>query len=443
MGRKSKPHKSGSDTDSYIEVSSSDDITITNDNSDVLNDILQQLSEKSKNTRIHALQQLTKLLQSQYIYDNLINTLETITLNIVNSIKKGDQNEITTACHTLSCFIITMGIDQKAANYIFNSCNTLLIDYIRNTSKSTIIRSACCDTLSIINWIGAESSQQIQPSINMLRDILTDAARTVRDNINKSISNDIQQKQSLFISHVIDAFSLLCTTQTTESQGHTLLNQNYEIIKYLLQHDSVDVKISIAELFALLHSKYNEFHANDDSSNNNDDIDNMNVDHIIARTRRLSVKPDAEEKADESEIDEMIQMIIDLSNESNRYINKTDRLTQRITLRDIVNTLEDNNQQPTQSITVDKQTYEFVGYSDMIQLNVLRNILSSGLSVHIKSNPLLQQLFDFGNDDDENDDDSIEALDRKAMFKARAKKQFIRINAQRKLKVKKQQTHDE
>jgi len=72
---------------------------------------------------------------------------------------------------------------------------------------------------------------------------------------------------------------------------------------------------------------------------------------------------------------------------------KKDKAKRRVPFKEITNYIEDG-EIPSASLVFKHQRYDFASWSQLIQLDALRDLLGEGLAIHFENNALLHQIFD-------------------------------------------------
>jgi hypothetical protein len=84
-------------------------------------------------------------------------------------------------------------------------------------------------------------------------------------------------------------------------------------------------------------------------------------------------------------MDGLIHTLKDLSIDSSRRRNKSDRAEQKSVFRDILKTVEENVK-PVEELKIGGRTLAFKGWAKILPLNSFRKTISQGFQHHLKVN---------------------------------------------------------
>jgi hypothetical protein len=92
---------------------------------------------------------------------------------------------------------------------------------------------------------------------------------------------------------------------------------------------------------------------------------------------------------------ESYDLIQGLATESDRYTGRRERNAQRSCFRDILSTLEEGRV-PDREVRFGVELLPLDSWARLIQYNVFKELLGSGLKTHIQGNDLLRDIFQLG-----------------------------------------------
>jgi len=312
-------------------------------------DTVEQLTEKRGSVRVSALKSLIDSLTSQMMDEQITNRSKTIELYLTRIIRQGGSEEVTHACRLLSLIILTIGSDIEEAGKSFLP---VLSTIIKNSSKPASSRRACIQAMGTIGWILC-SPQETTESMSLLEQISLDT-----------------KTDPTIAAQAITIWSLLASTCSEWDLGTTVYAKYLPLFTKLLEHKDLEVRSAAGEAIALLYSA-------------NLNVETMNEDEKEKKKFKPKFKPDL------TTLTELVQA---LAKEGSKHIQKKEKVKQRSLFRDVVATIEDGVD-PSEKITIGKKKYEFVGWGQVKQLALVREILGTGFALHFAQNDLLLDIF--------------------------------------------------
>lgn len=91
--------------------------------------------------------------------------------------------------------------------------------------------------------------------------------------------------------------------------------------------------------------------------------------------------------------DEIVDMVEELSKDSDRRKGKKEKNKQRSMFRDILQTLEKGTQQ-IEKLTLKGESLVIDSWSKWVRLNAIRGVLGGTAPNHLRSNPTIREMFD-------------------------------------------------
>lgn len=96
------------------------------------------------------------------------------------------------------------------------------------------------------------------------------------------------------------------------------------------------------------------------------------------------------------ESDSLIDLITTLANDSSKHRSKKDRKQQRVCFRDVLKTIADGDTFEPQTIKFGQESLFLDNWVRRKQYDTLRELLSTGMNIHLAENEYIRDLFDLG-----------------------------------------------
>jgi len=169
-------------------------------------------------------------------------------------------------------------------------------------------------------------------------------------------------------SAALDAYSLLVTTLDDQYiYDHLIPEDTLEVVD-LLQSTDIQVRVSAGQLLALF----------------------FEIGRIVEGEEFDLYKFSYYANVD---LPTLLDTLGDLVMDKSKLRNKKDKLKQKEPFKDIVSSVE-HGQVPEESLLIMHQRVHFSHWTQILQLEILRKYLGTGLQTHLEHNGLLHQIFD-------------------------------------------------
>lgn len=345
---------------------------------------IENVSDKSLQTRLNAFQVINEVLVHHYIPDFIDDRKMTIMDAIEKSIKKGKGTEQAWAARIIPLLVIQLE-GAEDMNDLIKVLKPVLLATAQDTTASYDARAKCCMALGLLNFLASNDMGDLLPLMKVFEGIFS-GSYLKGDSSPSSANNDA----AALHSSALGAWALLLTL-IPSGDLVSLVNSNntmFPSIKKLvgmLQSPHLDVRMAAGETIALI----------------------------------LESGRSHDEDFLESELPELIEATQKLATDAHKYRAKRDRKVQRATFRDVHRYLEEDVS-PEISIKFGKETLLLDTWSLHHQYICLRNALGFGMNVHLAENGFLRDVLQLGAKMDE--------LERNAKV-AKAEKKFINAAA--------------
>lgn len=332
--------------------------------------------QKSANARVVALQNLQRAMQKKFVADFLYDRKDTVTENVMRCLKKGKGNEQVVAAACLS--LLTLQLGPEAEN-VFSTSQPYLTTLLADNSTSVAARGACATSLATMCFVCCDDYEMIRSIAKSLENIFSGGYGKGENS--PSVSPD----QSWLMSQALSAWCLLLTI-TTGYDVDKYIENHLGPLQDLLRSSDVELRMTAGEAVALLYELAR------DSDEDFEDVENE-----VA----------------------LCDLLKQLATDSVKHRAKKDRRQQRSCFRDVQRYVVDG-ESPCESVKVGKENLlELCSWSQKKQYDALCAVLMTGMSAHLKANPLVRDIFDLG----------APGLDEYSHTKALSKAQRTFINA--------------
>ncbi|KAJ1777043.1 Interferon- developmental regulator 1 [Coemansia sp. RSA 2523] len=333
-------------------------IEIGNEWESLLETALDALDTRRAAAREKSLQSMLCLMAHTYMGDGLegrhMMLLEALRRSVRSTKSHVEQER---ALHGISLWFVNFGTQDEAESE-FASVSEQLRVMVVDPAGDSQVRAQALGALGIANFIAGPDFHDAAELAQFVHTQVLDPAL-----------------ESCDMSVALQAFSTLGLLLTVVADGDSLLLENIfnaTIDSHMrgLRTDSVDVRISAAQNFALVHSAL--------GANSNYEFDSQD------------------------EIVEMLKMLKILQNKSSRRLGKRDSSVQRIAMHRVLRTIEVSDM-PELKLKLHGRIVRFGDWTRIVRLQAFRRVLGGGLPVHFARNKLLQDVFEVNFDSTSDD----------------------------------------
>ncbi|KAI8886298.1 IFRD-domain-containing protein [Backusella circina FSU 941] len=356
-----------------------------------MNQAIDELSETRTSTREEALETLVNSFSCHYVPSHIEGRVEEVLALLKRSlVKNNSTKEACLAARGIALVFVNLDTSESDLDDYYRRLLTNFRNIIKD-SEEIEIKLVCLQTLGLISYIAASDIDK-----QLVREYLFDLIETDGAEFNTEVL-DSQDCDRLF-AEALRAYGVLFASSFT--QGMVTFEVLWEEIEkvmpiheMLLESNDKDVRIATGENIALMFEAANIFTQDDDDDDDEDGFDKPEYDNM----------------------DGLIHTLKDLSVDSNRRRNKSDRAEQKSVFRDILKSVEENIK-PVEELKIGGRTLSFRGWAKILALNSFRKTISQGLQHHLKVNRMLQYMFHFSSsyssrqqqDSDDSDQDDID-----------------------------------
>ncbi|KAI9019403.1 interferon-related developmental regulator-domain-containing protein [Phycomyces nitens] len=379
---------------------------------DKLNQAIDDLGTNRTSVREEALSNIINALTLHNSSEALDGRNRELLVLLRKSLSKGDSKESILAAKAMPLAFINHG-------EISLGDEEDLFQLVANTLKNTLVNSLDCDvkiqclySLALISFIGASDIDT-----QLLRDFVFDLIETGGEGM------ELEGISSQQIEHLtcvaLRAYGLLYISTFCEGviDFEVLWEEVEKVLpvhEILLESSEKDVRVAAGENIALMFES--------------------------VRVYTQHVEEDAEETEwpEYDNMDGLIHTLHGLSVDSNRRRSKNDRAEQKSVFRDVIKSVEEGTR-PEEELKISGRVLTFRGWSKILLLNAFRRAIGQGLQQHIKTNPLLRQIFHYScrfetgaADDSDNDDPGeMSHVDKHYLYDERQKLRTKQIKSAR------------
>ncbi|RCH86987.1 Interferon- developmental regulator 1 [Rhizopus stolonifer] len=388
----------GSEAESETESESSSvlgDSVLPDVDSSVLEDDIRhcvdELGEKRASSRESALTNLSKVMRHYYcgsFFDSHSSAQEALLQLLLRLMRKpGTPEEAVLATRVIGLVFVNAGEQSESEQ---ESLYAMVIPYLKDVIKdSTHVELKCqaIDTLATVTFAAASTSST-KGALDYLYKILISNANNVQPDEAELSTQDVL----LVLESTLHAYGLLYASVFGEQRGN--IDDAWDEWQSampahldLLESKSKDVRVAAGENVALMYE----------------------CSHVQKKNDLLEEDAQEVEENDMSEyeeLDDLIDILQRLANESSRRVNKQDRKEQKSAFRDILKSIQTGSR-PKEKLKLGRQKFIFRGWAQILELHAFRSILGAGLANHFESNELVQDVFSGGLQDDDSEEEQI------------------------------------
>jgi len=344
--------------DSTIKVGKSTDEIVEkiDDYEEKIDKCLDGLLEKGFKEREAALNLLKKMFLSKYLIDMLDNKRYTLTDGLLKCLKRGKSNEQILACEVMMLTLIEIGILSEDVSSFLSDTKQILTEHMDDEKCDADVRAACAKVYALTVFINNDPSYDNVGVLNKLETIFA-LSYCKGDG---SVRNFTPKVYDLHSSTLSSWSMLLCIMPlsyvTKATQKH--LVHLTELLKSL----DVDLRIAAGETIALLFEL-------------------------------AQCDPQGDLKCFEDE--SLFDTLKALMNDSAKHRSKKEKKQQRASFRDILKTIEDG-EFDSQTIKFGSEKLYIDNWVRRKQYDAFREILCTGMNVHLQQNEFIREMFDLG-----------------------------------------------
>ncbi|GFR09761.1 interferon-related developmental regulator 2 [Trichonephila clavata] len=341
-----------SDDDTVIEAD--DEVIAVDDFEDKLKEAIEGLLQKSAKARIASLEVIRKSLCSKFMCSFIHGRWFSLCDAVERSLKrgKGEEQVLGAVVAALLCTQLGSLEDcEKAFQHLQPTLLVLLLD----STVQPLVRAQCATSLGLCCFVVGSSSEVIQSTMDSLYSVF---------------SGSLQKGNGVLPTHKPEISSLhssallgwnLLLTMLPPPFIMALANKQLKKIPELLDSTDVDLRIAAGETLAVFYE--------------------------IGRQCREDFEVD--------DVESLCDKLRSLSTDSQKFRAKKDRRQQRSSFRDILRTVEDEEQLDIR-IKLGKEILYIDNWCHKRQYDAFCQILGSGMNLHLKQNELLRDIFQLG-----------------------------------------------
>jgi len=357
---------------------STDSVTLLKDQ---LLESMDNISDKRKSTREHALKVFIKILSKTSKGSEMLEGREeTVTFKLLNVVKRNKKNsDAILALKALELVAITFGASNQG---MYDECVKVLFPMIK-TSRKDAVRGAAIRAAAMICFVSTIEESSTIDCMGMFESVFRDAVRYLMDGDEDGDEDSSKKKRKtkkknktsfLGLTASLNGWGLLATTRSEKYLGTSAFKTITPLLNELLEHDSNEVRKAAGQNAALLAQYRFKIHHEEE-----DDEDE-----------------DKDEDKDEKELlDTIRSQLKALSIENSRYKSKRDMKAQRSFFRAVCGTLESGSA-PEMKIVLRGEKVIFDSWTDVKRFEAFRTSLGGGISTYLQSDTVLRQVFDLG-----------------------------------------------
>lgn len=340
-----------------MSISGTDEVEVEKDT--LLDQALEALYEKRGSTREKALAAIIEAFNSNLQNEFVEKKFVTLLHQCLNSFKRGSSNEIALASHAIGLLALTVGCGDNAHEILEESIPPIS-QALKNPSDSRKTASLL-ECLAVITFVGQNDLEEVERSMQIMWQLVHP----------KLGSNVVAVKPSTtVITAVASAWTFLLTTADGWRPNPKDWQESILYFSSLLDKDDRSVRIAAGEALALIFQKIGSLEASSDGSKEG-----------LTHIKGLRAK--------------VLNQVRDLAVEAGgKGSAKKDLNNQRNLFRDVVDYLEDDYS-PETSVKIGGDSLTTSTWTELIQLNFLKQFLAGGFVKHMQDNEFLHDVFGF------------------------------------------------
>lgn len=311
---------------------------------------LESLTEKRTSTREEAFESILKDLRTTYDYELLDKRKVTLLEAVKKGLKKGSVKEQQLSSDVLALIFITLGADSEE---IYKDIRTTLEELINNSTNKEL-DGPLINAFSIACFIGNPDETTTHTNLDFLHSIFSSDAKKIAS---------IEATEA-----ALKGWGLLLTTVPKRYIYDFIIPNNSEVLVDYLRSEDVDVRVAAGECLALIFEAARTIEG-----------EKFNL-HSFGNDYGIST-------------DDLLDTLYGLMTDKTKSRAKKDKSKQRVPFKEIKNYIE-SGEEPIENLVFKFQKFNFSGWTEITQLNALRDILGEGLQSHFETNTLVHQIFD-------------------------------------------------
>jgi len=339
----------GSDDDDMSEVESYEN---------KIKEAMDLSLEKSVQTRVKSLEELTTALQKRVVTSFLLDNYITMTDLVERALNKGRGTEIVAGAKLGSLVILTLATYEEAEQ-VYQTIQPLLIKIMRDPSANPAARRQCTTTLALSCFLACQDVSELKNTCNALH-------ATYALSLPKGNGELPSHSASVTAFHAaaVSGFCLLISIMSP-TYVYSIADSFVKEMFSLLSSSDVDMRITAGEALALAYELARQH----------------DEDYCWNRENELS------------------EALHELATDSQKFRAKKDRKQQRASFRDVIRTV-DEGELPYEALTIGPhhqlQHLELDSWSLKLQYQALCNSLALGVNHHFTYNVGIRNIYDLG-----------------------------------------------
>ncbi|KAL9972754.1 hypothetical protein ACROYT_G019119 [Oculina patagonica] len=311
----------------------------------ILADNIDGATQRSSRERQCALIAVQKALKSRMVSEFVSDRKITILDCIEKCVKRGTPQDRVLASSIAALLCVQLGAGSES-QVVFKTIKPHLITVIQDKTAASAARASCATALAVCCFIASEDSDELFECSSVLEAIF-DNKKTVK-------ADEVE-----VYSSILFAWALLLSV-TPSRQAYQLINKHLRRMTNLLETSDLSVRIAAGESLALMYEMARDFNRDFTGDSNG-----------------------------------LCDLLRDLSTDGNKHKAKKDLRQQRSSFRDILKTVEDGIA-PEEVVKFGTEYMELHSWVQRRQYTALKDILGTGVTVHLQENDLLRDIFDLG-----------------------------------------------
>jgi len=334
--------RNGSDDQDF---ESADEVEETEDFESVLAENIDGVTQKSSKGRQSSLQAVQKAFSSRVLTEFVLSRKDTILDCLERCLKKGSNEDraATAPVAVLLCIQLGAGIESE---HVFRTLKPHLTSIVNDPTVSPKAKANCASALGMCCFIASEDQKDLSDCLNALQGVFAKGG-VLRPT-----------DYSLYCSSLL-AWALLLSV-SVESLVLEHISRVMDRLNLLLDTVDVNVRITVGEVLALVYELGREYD-----------------DQFVGDTNGLN------------------EALKELATDGNKHRAKKDRRQQRSSFRDVLRAIEDGDC-PEEVIKFGPEQIELDSWVKRRQYNAFKEVLGTGVNVHLQENELLRDVFELG-----------------------------------------------
>lgn len=318
-----------------------------------LRDAIDMASQKSSQGRTKALENVCRGLQKRMAADFVDDRRVTLTDVIEKSLKRGkDQEQLAAA--KLAMLVSLQGSDSEE---VFRDLQTTLTSQMLDPSSTPKSRGGMASALGVLTFLGCEWPE-FGETLEALEKVFVTSC-----NPNNAVK--LSPETTAMHTEALSVWTLLRSVMPSSKASFYLEGQWITKWAALLESPDVDLRIAAGEAVVVLFEQACE--AYDD---NGEEAYNL--------------------------VAELLPQLKELSTDSHKYRSKKDRKEQKSSFRDILKTIDDDENYYEKIKINTRERLEIDSWAQKRQYDALCKVLGSGMNLYLTENSLVRDIFGLG-----------------------------------------------